>query len=38
MAVADLGAYETFLSTRVMTIPRVKNVTSHFTMNTVKAR
>lgn len=36
VAVADLAAYETFLSTRVMTIPSVKNVTSHFTMKTVK--
>lgn len=36
VAVTDLAAYETFLSTRVMTIPRVKNVTSHFTMKTVK--
>lgn len=36
VAVADLAAYETFLSQRVMTIPRFKNVTSHFTMKTVK--
>lgn len=36
VAVADLAAYETFLSQRVMTIPRVKNVTSHFTMKTIK--
>lgn len=36
VAVADLPAYETFLSRRVMTIPRIKNVTSHFTMKTVK--
>jgi DNA-binding Lrp family transcriptional regulator len=36
VAVADLPAYETFLSQRVMTIPRIKNVTSHFTMKTVK--
>ncbi|MFD7473997.1 Lrp/AsnC ligand binding domain-containing protein [Streptomyces sp. NPDC059837] len=36
MAVADLPAYETFLSRHVMTIPRIKNVTSHFTMKTVK--
>lgn len=36
VAVADLAAYETFLSGRVMTIPRIKNVTSHFTMKTVK--
>ncbi|MEV8313805.1 Lrp/AsnC family transcriptional regulator [Streptomyces sp. NPDC059900] len=36
VAVADLAAYETFLSGRVMTIPRVKNVTSHFTMKNVK--
>ncbi|MFF4864196.1 Lrp/AsnC ligand binding domain-containing protein [Streptomyces sp. NPDC002405] len=36
VAVADLSAYETFLSQRVMTIPRIKNVTSHFTMKTVK--
>jgi DNA-binding Lrp family transcriptional regulator len=32
VAVADL----TFLSRRVMTIPRIKNVTSQFTMKTVK--
>ncbi|WP_105972682.1 Lrp/AsnC family transcriptional regulator [Streptomyces geranii] len=36
VAVADLPAYEAFLSRRVMTIPRIKNVTSHFTMKTVK--
>ncbi|CAM5233796.1 Lrp/AsnC family transcriptional regulator [Streptomyces sp. NRRL F-5140] len=36
VAVADLSAYEAFLSGRVMTIPRIKNVTSHFTMKTVK--
>ncbi|MEV5383090.1 Lrp/AsnC ligand binding domain-containing protein [Streptomyces sp. NPDC052721] len=36
MAVADLAAYETFLSQWVMTIPGVKSVTSHFTMKTVK--
>ncbi len=36
VAVADLPAYEAFLSGRVMTIPRIKNVTSHFTMKTVK--
>ncbi|MEV6946915.1 Lrp/AsnC ligand binding domain-containing protein [Streptomyces sp. NPDC051172] len=36
VAVADLPAYEAFLSWRVMTIPRIKNVTSHFTMKTVK--
>ncbi|MGW0871901.1 Lrp/AsnC ligand binding domain-containing protein [Streptomyces sp. NPDC002740] len=36
VAVADLAAYETFLSRQVMTIPRIKNVTSHFTMKTVK--
>ncbi|MDX3453379.1 Lrp/AsnC family transcriptional regulator [Streptomyces sp. ME02-8801-2C] len=36
VAVADLAAYEAFLSRRVMTIPRIKNVTSHFTMKTVK--
>lgn len=36
VAVADLGAYEAFLSRHVMTIPRVKRVTSHFTMKTVK--
>ncbi|MFF4560238.1 hypothetical protein [Streptomyces sp. NPDC001435] len=36
MAVADLPAHEAFLSQRVMTIPRIKNVTSHFTMKTVK--
>ncbi|WP_432198085.1 Lrp/AsnC family transcriptional regulator [Streptomyces sp. bgisy027] len=36
VAVADLPAYEAFLSGRVMTIPRIKNVTSHFTMKTIK--
>ncbi|GAA2042197.1 Lrp/AsnC family transcriptional regulator [Streptomyces cheonanensis] len=36
VAVADLAAYESFLSLRVMTIPGVRNVTSHFTMKTVK--
>ncbi|MDF2265021.1 Lrp/AsnC ligand binding domain-containing protein [Streptomyces coacervatus] len=36
VAVTDLPAYEAFLSRRVMTIPRIKNVTSHFTMKTVK--
>nr|WP_222108387.1 Lrp/AsnC ligand binding domain-containing protein [Streptomyces cupreus] len=36
VAVADLPAYEAFLSRQVMTIPRIKNVTSHFTMKTVK--
>ncbi|MFF9803636.1 Lrp/AsnC family transcriptional regulator [Streptomyces coeruleorubidus] len=36
VAVADLAAYEAFLSRRVMTIPGFKNVTSHFTMKTVK--
>lgn len=37
VAVADLAAYEAFLSRHVMTIPRIKNITSHFTMKTVKA-
>jgi predicted enzyme related to lactoylglutathione lyase len=32
----DLPAYEAFLSQRVMTIPRIKNVRSHFTTKTVK--
>ncbi|OQR65468.1 ArsR family transcriptional regulator [Streptomyces maremycinicus] len=36
VAVADLPAYETFLSLHVMTLPRLKNVTSRFTMKTVK--
>ncbi|MFC9067292.1 Lrp/AsnC family transcriptional regulator [Streptomyces harbinensis] len=36
VAVADLAAYESFLSLRVMTISGVRNVTSHFTMKTVK--
>jgi DNA-binding Lrp family transcriptional regulator len=36
VAVADLAAYETFLSRHVMTIPRIKNITSHFTMKAVK--
>lgn len=37
-AVADLPAYESFLSGRVMTIPRIRNVTSHFTMKTIKGQ
>ena len=37
VAVADLAAYEAFLSGHVMTIPRIKGVTSHFTMKTVKS-
>jgi DNA-binding Lrp family transcriptional regulator len=36
VAVADLAAYETFLSRRVMTIPRVKGVSSRFTMKMLK--
>jgi DNA-binding Lrp family transcriptional regulator len=36
VAVADLAAYEAFLSQHVMTIPRVRGITSHFTMKTVK--
>ncbi|WP_030726547.1 Lrp/AsnC family transcriptional regulator [Streptomyces sp. NRRL F-2890] len=36
VAVADLVAYEAFLSGRVMTIPGVRNVTSHFTMKNLK--
>ena len=36
VAVADLPAYEIFLSRRVMTIPRVKGVTSRFTMKMLK--
>jgi DNA-binding Lrp family transcriptional regulator len=36
VAVADLAAYETYLSQRVMTIPGIKGVTSHFTMKNVK--
>lgn len=36
VAVADLAAYEAFLSRHVLTIPGVKGVTSHFTMKTVK--
>ena len=31
-----MAAYETFLGTYVMTIPRIRNVTSHFTMKNVK--
>ncbi|WP_371825816.1 hypothetical protein [Nonomuraea turcica] len=31
-----MAAYETFLSRRVMTIPRVKGIASHFTMKNVK--
>ncbi|QNP68562.1 Lrp/AsnC ligand binding domain-containing protein [Streptomyces roseirectus] len=34
--VADLAAYETFLSTRVMTIPGIRNIVSHFTMKNIK--
>ncbi|WP_158845677.1 Lrp/AsnC family transcriptional regulator [Saccharothrix deserti] len=36
VAVADLAAYETFLSRHVMTIPRVERVISRFTMKTIK--
>jgi DNA-binding Lrp family transcriptional regulator len=36
VAVADLAAYETFLRRRVMTIPRIKGVTSRFTMKNLK--
>jgi DNA-binding Lrp family transcriptional regulator len=36
VAVADLPAYEIFLSRRVMTIPRVKGVSSRFTMKMLK--
>ncbi|WP_116949790.1 Lrp/AsnC family transcriptional regulator [Jiangella endophytica] len=36
VAVADLAAYESFLSRHVMTIPHVKGITSHFTMKIVK--
>jgi DNA-binding Lrp family transcriptional regulator len=36
VAVADLAAYEIFLSRRVMTIPRVRGVTSRFTMKMLK--
>ncbi|MEU7745842.1 Lrp/AsnC family transcriptional regulator [Nonomuraea sp. NPDC049158] len=36
VAVADLGAYEAFLSQYVMTIPRVRGITSHFTLKNVK--
>jgi DNA-binding Lrp family transcriptional regulator len=36
VAVADLPAYEIFLSRCVMTIPRVKGVTSRFTMKMLK--
>ncbi|QUH00590.1 Lrp/AsnC family transcriptional regulator [Saccharopolyspora erythraea] len=36
VAVADLDAYETFLSRHVMTIPKVARVTSRFTMKTLK--
>ena len=36
VAVADLPAYEAFLSRRVMTIPRVRGVTSRFTMKMLK--
>ncbi|MBN6051745.1 Lrp/AsnC family transcriptional regulator [Nonomuraea sp. RK-328] len=36
VAVADLAAYETFLSRHVMTIPRVRGINSHFTMKNIK--
>jgi DNA-binding Lrp family transcriptional regulator len=36
VAVADLAAYELFLSRRVMTIPRVRGVISRFTMKMLK--
>ncbi|WP_256341218.1 hypothetical protein [Streptomyces sp. TLI_105] len=36
VAVTDLTAYETFLSRQVMTIPRIKNVTSRSTMKNVE--
>jgi DNA-binding Lrp family transcriptional regulator len=36
VAVADLAAYELFLSRRVMTNPRVRGVTSRFTMKMLK--
>ncbi|AXK88178.1 Lrp/AsnC family transcriptional regulator [Nocardia farcinica] len=36
VAVADLTAYERFLSRHVMTIPKVERVVSRFTMKTLK--
>ncbi|WP_101786665.1 Lrp/AsnC family transcriptional regulator [Nonomuraea indica] len=36
VAVADLAAYETFLTRHVMTIPRVRGISSRFTMKNVK--
>ena len=36
IAVADLGAYESFLTQHVMTLAGVERVTSHFTMETIK--
>ncbi|MEQ4721915.1 Lrp/AsnC family transcriptional regulator [Nonomuraea sp. B19D2] len=36
VAVADLAAYETFLSQHVMTIPRVRSISSRFTMKNLK--
>jgi DNA-binding Lrp family transcriptional regulator len=36
VAVADLSAYETFLSSRVMTIPGVGRVHSRFAMKNIK--
>ena len=36
IAVADLTAYEAFLSQQVMTIPKIRGVTSHFTLKTIK--
>ena len=36
VAVADIPAYEVFLTDRVMTIPGVARVSSRFTMKTIK--
>ncbi|WP_079038453.1 hypothetical protein [Streptomyces sp. NBRC 110028] len=36
VAVAGPAAYEAFLGRHAMTIPRVENVTSHFTMKNLK--
>ncbi|GAB3209287.1 Lrp/AsnC ligand binding domain-containing protein [Marinactinospora thermotolerans] len=36
VAVADLAADETFPSRHVMTIPRIRSITSHFTMKHIE--
>jgi DNA-binding Lrp family transcriptional regulator len=36
VAVADLPAYEQFLTTKLMDIPGLAKLTSHFTMKLIK--